>query len=183
MKISEQIKQQRKSHHMSQQELANELNISRQSISKWENGSALPSFTNIMAISELFHISLDELIKNDDKLQSKLEKNDNQVGYRIMLLTSIAVVIAFAIWLYFIAFGSDISKFHNVLQILLIIAIIGLLSSLNWRKASLIFTKLTPVWILIIIVVLILFTFPDSSILEKGYRDGFKSLSMIITVL
>ncbi|KRN98890.1 helix-turn-helix transcriptional regulator [Companilactobacillus kimchiensis] len=60
MKIGDQLQKQRKLHKMSQDELAEKLHISRQSISKWENGGSLPSFSNVVAISDLFHISLDD---------------------------------------------------------------------------------------------------------------------------
>lgn len=73
MKIGDQLQKQRKLHHMSQNELAEKLHLTRQSISKWENGTTLPSFANVIAISELFGVSLDELIKGDAALMDKLK--------------------------------------------------------------------------------------------------------------
>jgi Predicted transcriptional regulators len=91
MKIGEQIQYQRKLNGMSQGELANELHISRQSISKWENGTTLPSFSNIVIISDLFNISLDELIKNDDEVMANLELKDPRVSktWKIILISFI----------------------------------------------------------------------------------------------
>ncbi len=48
----------------SQEELANRLNVSRQTVSKWEVGESSPDMENLVAISELFGVSLDELVLN-----------------------------------------------------------------------------------------------------------------------
>lgn len=52
----------RKQKGLSQEELANRLNVSRQTISKWEVGDSTPDMENLIAISDLFEISLDELV-------------------------------------------------------------------------------------------------------------------------
>ena len=78
MKIGLLLQQQRIRHNMSQNDLAEKLHISRQSISKWENGGSLPSFNNAVAINDLFDISLDELIRGDEELMDKL-KNDGKI--------------------------------------------------------------------------------------------------------
>ena len=52
----------RKQKGLSQEELANRLNVSRQTISKWEIGDSAPDLEKLVAISDLFDISLDELV-------------------------------------------------------------------------------------------------------------------------
>lgn len=52
----------RKQKGLSQEELANRLNVSRQTISKWEVGDSTPDLEKLAAISDLFNISLDELV-------------------------------------------------------------------------------------------------------------------------
>ena len=52
----------RKQKGLSQEELANRLNVSRQTISKWEIGDSTPDMEKLIAISDLFDISLDELV-------------------------------------------------------------------------------------------------------------------------
>lgn len=54
----------RKQKGLSQEELANRLNVSRQTISKWEVGDSSPDLEKLIAISDLFGISLDELVLN-----------------------------------------------------------------------------------------------------------------------
>ena len=52
----------RKQKGFSQEELANRLNVSRQTVSKWEVGDSTPDLEKLVAISDLFEISLDELV-------------------------------------------------------------------------------------------------------------------------
>ena len=52
----------RKQKGLSQEELANRLNVSRQTISKWEVGDSTPDMEKLIAISDMFGISLDELV-------------------------------------------------------------------------------------------------------------------------
>ena len=61
MKLSDKIIKYRKSNGWSQEEFAEKLNVSRQTISRWENGTALPDAQNILHISKLFNITTDYL--------------------------------------------------------------------------------------------------------------------------
>ena len=67
MTLSEKIYELRTQRNLSQGDLANELNVSRQSISKWENGNSTPDLEKIVKLAEIFNVSLDELIKNEEK--------------------------------------------------------------------------------------------------------------------
>lgn len=62
MEIGSRIKEQRELKNWSQDELAEILNISRQSISKWELNKVYPSIDMLIKMSDLFDVSLDELI-------------------------------------------------------------------------------------------------------------------------
>jgi transcriptional regulator with XRE-family HTH domain len=65
MNISEQIRMNRKKIRSSQEELAERVYVSRQTISSWENGKSYPDLQSLLLLSEIFSISLDELIKGD----------------------------------------------------------------------------------------------------------------------
>ena len=69
MEIGKKIKEQREQKNWSQDDLAEILNISRQSISKWELNKVYPSIDMLIKMSDLFDISLDELIKGDKQLK------------------------------------------------------------------------------------------------------------------
>lgn len=62
MALSETIYRLRTEHGLSQGDLASELDVSRQSISKWETGSSVPELDKLVAMSRLFGVSLDELV-------------------------------------------------------------------------------------------------------------------------
>lgn len=72
--ICENIKYLRKKAKMTQEELALEMGVSRQSLAKWENGESLPDVMNCVKISELFDISIDML------LNFSIEKNEETDG-------------------------------------------------------------------------------------------------------
>lgn len=55
----------RKLHGMSQEELADRLNVSRQTLSKWELGDATPDIEKCRLLAEVFDVSLDELVNNE----------------------------------------------------------------------------------------------------------------------
>ncbi|MGJ0023123.1 helix-turn-helix domain-containing protein [Streptococcus dysgalactiae] len=61
-KVAEQLKQLRVKHQLSQDALAEQLFISRQAISKWENGDTTPDLDNLVRLTEIFGVSLDELV-------------------------------------------------------------------------------------------------------------------------
>ena len=79
MTFAEKLLQLRKREGYSQEELANKLNVSRQAISRWEMGSAVPDSSNLLQISKLFHVSTDYLLNDeyisDDDLPKVKETN------------------------------------------------------------------------------------------------------------
>lgn len=65
MKLSEKIVELRKSQGMTQEELAEICNVSRQSVSKWEADMALPETEKLLLLGEIFHVSMDVLLKDE----------------------------------------------------------------------------------------------------------------------
>lgn len=66
MKFHEKLYTLRKGADMTQTDLAEKLNVSRQAVSRWEMGSAMPDIDNLIAMSDLFGVSLDDLLKNKE---------------------------------------------------------------------------------------------------------------------
>lgn len=133
MKIGLQLQQQRIRHNMSQNDLAEKLHISRQSISKWENGGSLPSFNNVVAISDLFDISLDELIRGDEELMDKL-KNDGKIRLN-HVETIIFGGIGLGIISLFLLNRFDVTNnaINIGMSILEVVSLLGLLMSIKWK--------------------------------------------------
>lgn len=74
MTLGEKIYTLRSQNKMSQGDLAEKLNVSRQSISKWETNQSVPELDKLIQLSDLFHISLDELVRSKDP-----EENDRPI--------------------------------------------------------------------------------------------------------
>lgn len=71
MEFSNRLYQLRKQKGMSQEELANRLNVSRQTVSKWEVGDSTPDMEKLVAISDLFEVSLDQLVMGKEPVTEK----------------------------------------------------------------------------------------------------------------
>ena len=106
MELNEQIKKYRTEMNISQEELAEKIYVTRQSISNWENGKTYPDIHSLLLLSSLFGISLDQLVKGDIEIMKEEIKKDeiakmNRYGkiYTIMLIiTAISAVLLF-MWL------------------------------------------------------------------------------------
>ena len=66
MKFNEKLLKLRKEKGLSQEELGMEMQVSRQTISKWESGQSYPDFTRLVMLSDFFDMTLDELVKDID---------------------------------------------------------------------------------------------------------------------
>ena len=78
MEFNNRLYKLRKQSGMSQEELANRLNVSRQTISKWEVGDSTLDLEKLVAISDLFHVSLDELVTGEESKKADEEKSDDK---------------------------------------------------------------------------------------------------------
>ena len=74
MNFGEQIKSIRKEKDLTQEQFASKLNISRQAVSNWENNKNLPDIEMLILMSDVFQISLDQLIKGDEQMNNMTEK-------------------------------------------------------------------------------------------------------------
>jgi len=95
MNFSKQLKQYRELNGFSQEELADKLYVTRQTISKWENDKTYPDIHNLIALSVLFEISIDELVKGDITVMktiiSKEQIDKDTKGMLIAILLSILI--------------------------------------------------------------------------------------------
>ena len=75
MKLHEKIYSQRKLKGLSQEELAEKLGVSRQAVSKWETGEALPEITKLKGLSEVFGVTTDFLLNDNEDVFVKGQVN------------------------------------------------------------------------------------------------------------
>lgn len=106
MELGKQIKMHRQEAHLSQEELANRVYVSRQTISNWENDKSYPDVNSLVLLSEIFQISLDNLIKGDievmkDVIQKEEIEKMNRYGksYTIMLIATAVSAAPLFMWL------------------------------------------------------------------------------------
>ena len=100
MKISQVLKDIRQQNQLTQEALAERLKVSRSAIARWESKKGIPEIGNLIAISREFDISLDTLIKEDERLEKKVIEDSKAKKWHylvILYLFSILVYIgAFA---------------------------------------------------------------------------------------
>ncbi|NBD25132.1 helix-turn-helix domain-containing protein [Paenibacillus glycinis] len=105
MIFGEKLKGERKRKGWSQEELAEKLHVSRQSVSKWENNQNYPSIEIIINVSDLFGVTIDELLRSDEELTKKVIKDGKRLAYPklkfafdvLFLLGSALLVIKLAV--------------------------------------------------------------------------------------
>lgn len=72
-KLSQNLKKIRKEHNLSQEQLADQLGVSRQSVSKWESEQSYPEMDKLVQLSKLYNLNFDDLINNDIEETNKKE--------------------------------------------------------------------------------------------------------------
>ena len=75
MRIADKIKNARIQKGYTQEQVAEKLLVSRQTVSNWENGKSLPDIISIIRMSDLYELSLDEMMKGDKALLKKVERD------------------------------------------------------------------------------------------------------------
>lgn len=75
MELKDKLQLLRKQNGYSQEQLADKLGIARQTLSKWENGQAVPELGNLISLSNLYGITIDRIVKEDDECNISLCKN------------------------------------------------------------------------------------------------------------
>lgn len=93
MKIGDKLKDARLKKSMTQEEVAEKLFVSRQSISNWENNKTYPDIGNVIALSDLYQISLDELLKGSDNFMKHLEESTDIVKSNKKLIFFIGLAL------------------------------------------------------------------------------------------
>lgn len=93
MDFSNKLKIEREKRGWSQEELAQKLYVSRQSVSKWENGKNYPNIEVIIELSNLFDITIDALLKNDEDLKDKIIQ-DSKLSWQSKVLFILGMIIA-----------------------------------------------------------------------------------------
>ena len=116
---------------LTQEDIADGIDVSRQTVSNWENNRSLPDLRSIVEISDIYQISLDDLLKGDRKVMEKLIKDSDikTMENKLNILTLIVLVTS-SLTLLFIdgdILSSTSMPVLNTVSIFLRILLIGLL--------------------------------------------------------
>ena len=132
MEIGTRLKQARIEAKFTQEELAEKIQVTRQTISSWENQRSYPDISSIVQLSEIYNISLDILLKEDKKVVENLKEATDLTGEtkKISLILGGGLLV-FGI-LYMIQAWFEIPKVENILinSLFLLVVAVGLIYQL-----------------------------------------------------
>lgn len=102
MEIGAKLKDARMRAGMTQEKVAEEIQVTRQTISNWENEKFFPDIVSVIRLSSLYGISLDQLLKGDEEMMEHLEKTTNIVKSNqkliIAIIANVLLVILFVLF-------------------------------------------------------------------------------------
>ncbi|CAM4142839.1 transcriptional regulator [Bacillus wiedmannii] len=124
MSLGQQLKRLRESKGFSQEDVAKKIGVTRQAVYKWENDKSCPDIENLILLSEMYNVTLDELIKGNQNLKEKIHidedfEKENEFGFYIgcgLLIVSAFLdyegmqEILLGIALFMMVFYSDVKK-------------------------------------------------------------------------
>ena len=150
MSLGQRLMELRKEKHLSQEEVAEQLNVTRQSVSKWETDQSTPDFDKILPICELFGISTEELItgeksktiiNNDSKEEIIYDSEENKKKRIGGLAISILLYFVAVAW---IVSGIAFFKVSPILAVSIFLIICGVATCLIVYTAIVYKKKLSP---------------------------------------
>ena len=122
MIFNENLKFLRKKEGLTQEELAEKLNVSRQSVTKWESGNAIPDIEKIKEIAYIFLISVDSLIGDiENKKPNKLKKRIQDIGWFIFAILVFAVIVNISISEFLIKIIPNINYAIGIIILMIIL--------------------------------------------------------------
>lgn len=110
MEFNEKLQYFRKKSNLTQEELAEKLFVSRTAVSKWESGRGMPSISSLKAISEVFNVSIDELLSSEEIIEvAEKEKKENMKSFKNIIFGIIDLMSI--IFLFIPLFGKEINGY------------------------------------------------------------------------
>jgi len=133
MSINEVLKQARSETSFSQEDIAEKIGVSRQTVSNWENGHSYPDIASVVALSDVYGVSLDSLLKGDPKMIKHLEESTNVAKSSKQVIASIIALGLFLIGtvLLISVLGGSHIDFFNLPTIIFIIIFLVLVLTIT----------------------------------------------------
>ncbi len=123
MEIGKKLKKARMAAGLTQEKVAEEILVSRQTISNWENEKSYPDIMSVIRLSDLYQVSLDQLLKGDEQMLEHLEESTNIVSSnkKLILVTTVNLFVMILL----IIFAGRMPQNMFVLMAVFILAIIS----------------------------------------------------------
>ena len=118
MTLGEKLRNARKQEGLSQEQLSEKLGISRSAVAKWETDNGIPDISNLIALSDEFGLSLDELIKENTAVKKKLIADSSAKKWHILIIMYLLAIVAYVTYF---------AICHNILMIGFLIATLFML--------------------------------------------------------
>lgn len=130
MEIGNKIKKYREHINLSQEELANQVYVSRQTVSNWENNKSYPDIHSLKLLSNIFDVSLDEFIKGDiEKMKKRINEYDLKEYNTLFIIFSVEFLLM-------LISAYPLLRFFEIIGIIiwLIIAVLTLYTGMKIEK-------------------------------------------------
>jgi transcriptional regulator with XRE-family HTH domain len=122
MKLGENIYRLRKAKGLSQERLAEEINVTRQTISNWELGETAPNPEQLILLSKEFAVSIDELVGNEFVLSQKGNKRGQNIMQNVYIALAIICGIIAGVW----SFSANRFRYDEILMIVIAGTVVGI---------------------------------------------------------
>ncbi|MEK4023022.1 helix-turn-helix transcriptional regulator [Bacillus safensis] len=151
MQLHEKLKNIRIERGLTQQKVAEELFISRQAVSNWENGKNYPDITTIVLLSKLYDVTLDELLKGDRKAVKSMKQElktfnaSNLTGAVFLSILSFLVPFLGVIFSIYLLKKSNKNEYPSWCKVVAIVSFLFQLSLVLYVLVMIIFFSYTSV--------------------------------------
>ncbi len=125
MEVAKRIREERERAGISQEELARQIFVSRQTVSNWETGKTCPDVQSLLLMSNLFGVSVDSLVRGDAETMSKAIENYELERYKIRMSMAVAaglILLGAVMMAILVARGEDLHSPLFVLAVLVLVA-------------------------------------------------------------
>ncbi|QQK08965.1 helix-turn-helix transcriptional regulator [Miniphocaeibacter halophilus] len=179
MEIGKSLKEKRTELNLTQEEVAKEIMVSRQTISNWENGKSYPDIENLVLLSQLYNISLDGLLKNNIEETKKLQESMEDEVRRSTTFSNLIIfsVLAMAVLITGLIGGKDnmIDFLDYFSEIFVIIVIIGsMVLSGQLKKDSIQLTKKANKILKVIVISAMISIVTSMPSIVRSFNEGYK---------
>ena len=149
MNIGDKLRKARQALGQTQEQVAQAVGVSRQTISNWETGRSLPDVLSVIRLSDLYDVNLDQLLKGDDTMLHHIEESTNTVKSRQRLAQLLEVLSFLVVWavcvaVFWLGGGSD-AMGYSILVMYLVLPVTTFVCSLlmgldpSWRERQWLF--------------------------------------------